>query len=399
MAGWFDFVNGQTLPASRVQDYLMDQSVMVFADAAARTAALPSPTNGMVTYLSSTGNLEVCKQTIWYPVIDTANQAAQLTTRRNNVLNSGFDFWQRGTSFTGAAPYYTADRWQNYRPGAIAGSTYTRQSAGLNGFDYAIRMQRNAGDTNTGYVRLATTFETSQVKSLWGQPLVLSFYARAGANLSSTSNQVAAQIVGGTGTDGSLGGGFTGSTILNSNVSTITTSWARYTLTLSSLTNTYSQLGLVIQFTPTGTAGAADFIEVTGVQLETGSVATPFTRAATTLQGELAACQRYYVRYAGGGAYSGYGSGFTYSSSRADITLQLPVQMRVTPTSIDYANISLTDSTLAPFTVSSLNIDVGYSGNLNVDVVANSSGLTSNRPARLQNNNNAAGYVGLSAEL
>jgi len=57
MAGWFDFVNGQTLPASRVQDYLMDQTVMVFADASARTTALPSPTAGMVTYLVDSGNL------------------------------------------------------------------------------------------------------------------------------------------------------------------------------------------------------------------------------------------------------------------------------------------------------------------------------------------------------
>jgi hypothetical protein len=57
MAGWFDFVNGQTLPASRVQDFLMDQTVMVFADSSARTTALPSPTAGMVTYLISTNNL------------------------------------------------------------------------------------------------------------------------------------------------------------------------------------------------------------------------------------------------------------------------------------------------------------------------------------------------------
>jgi hypothetical protein len=65
MAGWFDFVNGQTLPASRVQDYLMDQTVMVFADSAARTSALPSPTAGMVTYLQDSNDLWVYNFTAW----------------------------------------------------------------------------------------------------------------------------------------------------------------------------------------------------------------------------------------------------------------------------------------------------------------------------------------------
>jgi len=65
MAGWFDFVNGQTLPASRVQDYLMDQTVMVFADASARTTALPSPTAGMVTYLVDSGNLWFYTGSTW----------------------------------------------------------------------------------------------------------------------------------------------------------------------------------------------------------------------------------------------------------------------------------------------------------------------------------------------
>lgn len=65
MAGWFDFVNGQTLPASRVQYYLMDQSVMVFADATARFTALPTPTAGMVTYLTSTNNLWFYNGTAW----------------------------------------------------------------------------------------------------------------------------------------------------------------------------------------------------------------------------------------------------------------------------------------------------------------------------------------------
>lgn len=65
MAGWFDFVNGQTLPASRVQDFLMDQTVMVFANSSARTTALSAPTAGMVTYLIDTGNLWYYTGSTW----------------------------------------------------------------------------------------------------------------------------------------------------------------------------------------------------------------------------------------------------------------------------------------------------------------------------------------------
>ena len=63
--GWFDFVNGQTLPASRVQDYLMNQAVMVFADSTARTTALSNPTAGMVTYLVSSGDLWFYTGSTW----------------------------------------------------------------------------------------------------------------------------------------------------------------------------------------------------------------------------------------------------------------------------------------------------------------------------------------------
>lgn len=70
--GWYDFVNGQTLPASRVQDYLMNQSVMVFADDTARTTALYGiTTEGMISYLLSTQALEMFNGTSWVSVAPT----------------------------------------------------------------------------------------------------------------------------------------------------------------------------------------------------------------------------------------------------------------------------------------------------------------------------------------
>lgn len=51
------FANGFPLPASDLNNYLMNQSVIVFADASARSTALSSPVEGMVTYLESDNQL------------------------------------------------------------------------------------------------------------------------------------------------------------------------------------------------------------------------------------------------------------------------------------------------------------------------------------------------------
>jgi len=59
LSGRKTFTAGEVLQAADVNDYLMDQSVMVFAGTAARGSAIPSPTEGMVTYLSDADELQV----------------------------------------------------------------------------------------------------------------------------------------------------------------------------------------------------------------------------------------------------------------------------------------------------------------------------------------------------
>jgi hypothetical protein len=59
LAGRKVFTAGEVLQAADVNDYLMDQSVMVFAGTAARGSAIPSPSEGMVTYREDDDVLEV----------------------------------------------------------------------------------------------------------------------------------------------------------------------------------------------------------------------------------------------------------------------------------------------------------------------------------------------------
>lgn len=91
-AGWRDFVPGEVLTAANVQDYLQDQAVMVFASAAARTSALASPTEGMVSYLSDINSLNVYDGSAWvFPNKIVQIVRATSTTQRSTTSTTFVD--------------------------------------------------------------------------------------------------------------------------------------------------------------------------------------------------------------------------------------------------------------------------------------------------------------------
>lgn len=57
-AGKKTFVAGEVLTAQDVNSYLGDQAVMVFDSSAARSSAIPTPTEGMTTYLKDKNQIE-----------------------------------------------------------------------------------------------------------------------------------------------------------------------------------------------------------------------------------------------------------------------------------------------------------------------------------------------------
>ena len=252
---------------------------------------------------------------------------------KNFVINGGMDIWQRGTSFAVSTGTYTADRWQGYR--SVAGSTISRQTTSdttnLPSIQYCARVQRDSGNTSTAAINLGQSFESVNSIPLAGKTVVLSFYARRGANYSSASNALKVQLYAGTGTDQNvLTAGYTGSTLGIDQTATLTTTWQRFSYSVT-IGVSYTELGVIFVNTPVGTAGAADYFEVTGVQLELGSTATTFSRAGGNIASELAACQRYYFLQATGNSKV-IGTGTYYSSSNVYCTLQFPVTMRTAPT-------------------------------------------------------------------
>ena len=61
------FTAGEVLEASEMNT-ISDQTVMVFAGTAERAAAIPSPTEGMVTYLQSDNSTEVFTGATYEPL-------------------------------------------------------------------------------------------------------------------------------------------------------------------------------------------------------------------------------------------------------------------------------------------------------------------------------------------
>jgi hypothetical protein len=256
------------------------------------------------------------------------------TVQANPVLNSAMQVWQRGTSFAITTPVYTADRWQAARAANASGSTVTRQvtndTTNLPNIQYCLRQQRDSGNAGTGTMYLSQSFESINSIPFAGKTITVSYYARCGADFSPTSSIVNFKLQSGTGTDqNNLTGAYTGSANVTNVNTTLTTTWQRFSST-GTVAATATELAFLIEHTPTGTAGAADFFEVTGLQIDIGSVALPFRTYAATIQGELAACQRYYY-LAASGTNQPISNGNNNSATLMRSVIPFPVTMRVAP--------------------------------------------------------------------
>lgn len=329
-----------------------------------------------------------------------ANQAAG----RNTCINGGMDIWQRGTSFvpTNGATTLGPDRWVMYRNGGT-GSTVSRQTSGLTNFLYSCRVQRDSGNTSTNAIFIWQNWESQSTYQLAGKTIVISYYARAGANYSPTSSLLGVQLFTGTGVDENIWTGYTGQAQPLDATQAITTTWTRYTQVLT-LNSNVTEMCLRFLMTPTGTASTNDWFEVTGIQVELGNVPTTFTRAGGTLAGELAACQRYYYRANATGGYSRFGLGQATGASQVYFVVPFPVVMRVRPTALEqsgtashYAAVNATaSSTLTGTSVPTF--DSANTQTASVGLVV-SSGLVAGNASQCIDNNTSSAYLGWSAEL
>lgn len=76
--GYKEFSTGDVLTAADANGYLASQVVMVFADAAARTSAITSPQEGMISYLKDTNATQYYSGSAWVTI---GGSGSPLTTK------------------------------------------------------------------------------------------------------------------------------------------------------------------------------------------------------------------------------------------------------------------------------------------------------------------------------
>ena len=304
---------------------------------------------------------------------------ADFAAGKNKIINGKFDVWQRGTTFT-AAGGYTADRWTanaSY-PTTVTQQTFTPGAAPVAGYEsqYFMRLASQAG--NIALIQ----YKVEDVRTLAGQTVTLSYWAKIDS--AASINVYFDQNFG--------SGGSTQVSNINSLTTATTTSWVRYTtsFTMPSIsgktvgTSSYLQLTLY--------AGIGRTLDLWGVQLEAGSVATAFQTATGTLQGELAACRRYLpaVNLSSG---PGVNLGYAYATNSALFVIPFDVVARTQPTGISIptvsGNFTVRNSTNGDASATTMIFDVA---SVNNACVLTNGTLTAGSIARLISNT-GAGYI------
>ena len=307
--------------------------------------------------------------------------------RKNIIINGGMQIAQRSTSETGlgaASGYFTLDRFYIVENDASDGRFTMSQSAvtDLEGFSNALKIDCTTADTSIAAGEALIIqhkiegFNLQQLKatSTTTRAFTLSFYAKSNA-----SRAIATEINISNGTNNSA-----------SKLHTIGTSWARYTFTVPAASSTQidndnsneMQVNFWLHAGSTFTSGTMSAslepitnanraagigsifastdneIEITGVQLEVGSQATPFEHRS--FGEELALCQRYY--YSIDEALASQPVHFIgYNQSSSACRYGLHNQMRSSPT-VTTSNIQIFHGTGGTVNISSIDSQTSQGG-------------------------------------
>jgi hypothetical protein len=325
---------------------------------------------------------------------------------KNKIINGDFSINQRAFTSTTTTSTYGFDRWllsTSDGTCTYSAQTFTPGAAPVTGYE------------SINFARIVTTGQTlssafsalrqrvEDVRTFANQTVTFSLWAKA----NSGTPKVALEV------KQNFGSGGSSEVLTYAGQATLSTSWTRYSITVAVPsvsgktigTGSYLELGLFVSAgtnfnARTGSLGIqSNTFDIWGVQLEAGSIATPFQTATGTLQGELAACQRYYFRYSAAN-YEYFATGANRTTVLNDSIIRFPVTMRVAPSNSNSAANTFmvyqpNAGTIVPATALAPDGTTTNSFGLNTTVA---SGLTAGNAANVRANNTSA-FLEFSAEL
>ena len=364
----------------------------------------------------------------------TISGGAGMGAFRNRIINGDMRIAQRGVgpATIGVAAYLMVDRCSQYASGPGTVSVAQRLLTASDtpwqlGFmnSYSITVLSGGTGSTVDSSPMAQHIEGYNIADLkwgtpFGQPVTVSFWLRTNLPTGSIMNFV-------------LSGGATYSYL--STISTLGSNiWQYVTSTIPPPPNGstwnvttgralslnmfyYNSYGTYSNSSPNTWLGGnyvtytgsynwvqttGNYIEFTGLQLEKGTVATPFEfRPYAT---ELALCQRYFTQLGGQMGNNYFGTGLASSATNAYILCPLPVVMRAPASStvavINVASISLLGNVSGVYGTTTLSALAKDQHNINnIQLVATTTNMTTNFPYMMYQSGANTPFIQINNEL
>lgn len=314
-----------------------------------KISALPAATSVAAADTLPIVQSATTKKATFQNVIDAVVSNEPGTSFRNRIINGDFSVNQRGFTSTTTTLTYGQDRWRLVASDGTV--TYSAQAF-------------TAGNPITGqepinYARLVTTGQTltsaeaaliqpiEDVRTFAGQQVTVSFWAKSASGTPKIAIEFEQRF--------GSGGSPSGVVQTYGGQATISTSWARYSVTFtvpsisgktigtdanssSVWAKLYVSAGTALN-ARTGSLGIqTNTFDIWGVQVEAGSTASAFERRP--IGAELQLCQRYYQAY-GFKDQAAITNAVQYSATEIYGAFTLQTPMRAAPT---YAGTNSTNA-------------------------------------------------------
>ena len=304
--------------------------------------------------------------------------------RKNYIINGNFDIWQRGTSGTGG--YCSADRWDFRTSGATGtfaqGSFTAGQTDVPNNPKYYANLTTTVADDSTNILQ-----SIDNVYTLSGETITISFWAKH------TTNAPTSFLIN---TRQNFGSGGSTAVVTNSSGQTTTTSWQKYThtVTLGSISGKVVGSGSKLDLEIANPNNETFDFQIAQVQVEKGSVATDFE--VRPIVEELALCHRYFQRLQNDAqTFVVWGSGVGIGTTEIRYYINFLAETRIRPSISASGNWQGAGNLTKSHTGNAFS---RYNKNT-AEFTATITGGTAGEAYLLRTNNDVDAYIDIDAEL